>query len=153
VKISADDTDGGEKKTKEKRGKRKGAAAAAAAASVNLSSVQSGFDLPIPSLIRIALGHSDEELRTDALDLLCVGKKTIESPTYFELDMMKYFLWVNIKASSQALRQAAIPKIGKFLQRLKVHSILSALSPFPPVRFGLRLTCVGGPPPAGLRLC
>lgn len=80
-----------------------------------------GFSLPIPSLVRIALGHSDEELRADALDLICVGKKTTENPTYFEFDMMKYFIWINIKASTQALRQSAIPKIGKFLQRLKVH--------------------------------
>jgi hypothetical protein len=93
--------------------------ATASMPSMNLSSAQSGFHLPIPSLVRIALGHSDEELRNDALELICLGKKTIESPTYFELDMMKYYLWVNIKASSQSLRQGSIPRIGKFLQRLK----------------------------------
>lgn len=86
---------------------------------------KAGFALPIPSLIRIALGHSDEELRTDALDLISVGKRTTENPTYFEFEMMKYFIWVNIKASTQALRQSAIPKIGKFLQRLKVSLISS----------------------------
>jgi hypothetical protein len=107
-----------------KKGKTSAAATATApapaVAMLNLSSAQSGFHLPIPSLVRIALGHSDEELRNDALELICLGKKTIESPTYFELDMMKYYLWVNIKASSQSLRQGAIPRIGKFLQRLKV---------------------------------
>lgn len=107
-----------------KKGKTSAAATATASAPavamLNLSSAQSGFHLPIPSLVRIALGHSDEELRNDALELICLGKKTIESPTYFELDMMKYYLWVNIKASSQSLRQGAIPRIGKFLQRLKV---------------------------------
>jgi len=77
--------------------------------------------LPIPLLIWIALGHSDEELRTDAVDLVSVGKKTIENPTPFELDMMKHFLWINIKTSSPALRQTAISSIGKFLQRLKAQ--------------------------------
>ncbi len=81
--------------------------------------LHSGQAIPISHLIKVALSHSDEELRGDALDLVCVGKKTSEVPSRFEIDMMKYYLWANMKCSSQSLRQSMAPKIGKFLQRLK----------------------------------
>ncbi|KAL6044405.1 hypothetical protein QOT17_023361, partial [Balamuthia mandrillaris] len=75
--------------------------------------------LSVASLLRIALVDEDQELRGDALDMLCNGRRSTELPTRFEMALVKYFLWHNIKSSSASLRQSLTPKVGKFLTRLR----------------------------------
>ena len=94
-------------------------------------------------LLRISISADDEDLRCDVLEYLALGKKTAEPPTLFELgiplahsptqlcgyhlltsknvDMVKFFLQVNIKCASASLRNNIAPWLGKFLCRIRAY--------------------------------
>ena len=85
-------------------------------------------------VLRAALLHEDDEMRLNALEMVCLHPKMTEPPTTAELDMVKNFLALNMKSSSSNYRQKCMELLKKFFMRLRIsrqHILSSESWPLP----------------------
>ncbi|KAI8074980.1 putative death-receptor fusion protein-domain-containing protein [Gongronella butleri] len=68
--------------------------------------------------LKLALYHSDDEVRIDAFGLLCESRKNTATVTEVELALIKYFLALNMNCSSPSFRQRLCAHLAKLLARL-----------------------------------
>jgi len=71
-------------------------------------------------VLRAALLHEDDEMRLNALEMVCLHPKMTEAPTPGELGMVREFLALNMKSSSSNYRQKCMELLKKFFMRLRV---------------------------------
>ncbi|KAL0077011.1 putative death-receptor fusion protein-domain-containing protein [Phycomyces blakesleeanus] len=69
--------------------------------------------------LKLAIYHLDNQIRIDALGLLCESRKASSTVTNIELDMVKMFLPLNMNCTSPEFRQTLCAHITKFLTRLR----------------------------------
>ncbi|XP_048457292.1 thyroid adenoma-associated protein [Rhincodon typus] len=84
---------------------------------------ESSWDQLIPiSLIKQALVHKHEQVRLDALGLLCETRCSTETLSQQEIALIKYFLPYNMNSQSPAMRQQIVWLMKKFFSRLRDSS-------------------------------
>ena len=71
-------------------------------------------------VLRAALLHEDDEMRLNALEMVCLHPKMTEAPSQGELEMVKEFLALNMKSSSSNYRQKCMELLKKFFMRLRI---------------------------------
>ncbi|KAI9028199.1 putative death-receptor fusion protein-domain-containing protein [Phycomyces nitens] len=69
--------------------------------------------------LKLAIYHLDNQIRIDALGLLCESRKASSTVTNIELDMVKMFLPLNMNCTSPEFRQTLCAHITKLLTRLR----------------------------------
>lgn len=82
-------------------------------------------------VLRAALSHEDDEMRLNALEMVCLHPKMTEPPTTAELDMVQNFLSLNMKSSSSNYRQKCMEVLKRFFMRLRLsrqHIMTSTLA-------------------------
>ncbi|XP_013405137.1 thyroid adenoma-associated protein homolog [Lingula anatina] len=70
-------------------------------------------------VLRAALCHSDDQVRLDALGLLCENPKTTETINSTDFELVKFFLPLNMNSQSPAFRQTMLAFLKRFLCRVK----------------------------------
>ncbi|XP_048392441.2 thyroid adenoma-associated protein isoform X2 [Stegostoma tigrinum] len=84
---------------------------------------ESSWDQLIPiSLIKQALVHKHEQVRLDALGLLCETRCSTETLSQQEIALIKYFLPYNMNSQSPAMRQQIVWLMKKLFSRLRDSS-------------------------------
>ncbi|XP_060943826.1 thyroid adenoma-associated protein [Limanda limanda] len=71
------------------------------------------------SLLQQALVHKHDQVRMDALGLLCESLRSTEALTLQEMDLTRYFLLPNLNSQSPGVRQHIISLLKKLLCRAK----------------------------------
>ncbi|XP_056147572.1 thyroid adenoma-associated protein [Lampris incognitus] len=98
---------------------------AARAQGVALSSKDGLWGGLVPlSLLRQALVHKHEQVRMDALGLVCESHRSTEFLTSQEMDLICHFLPANLNSQSPGLRQQTVSLLKKLLCRVKDSSQL-----------------------------
>ncbi|KAM9318529.1 thyroid adenoma-associated protein [Pholidichthys leucotaenia] len=98
---------------------------AARAQGVLLSSQEGLWGGLVPlSLIRHALIHKHDQVRMDALGLVCESHRSTEVLTHQEMDLICYFLPPNLNSQSPGIRQQTVSLMKKLLCRVKDSSQL-----------------------------
>ncbi|KAG1310778.1 hypothetical protein G6F64_004314 [Rhizopus arrhizus] len=69
--------------------------------------------------LKLAIYHSDHQVRIDVLGLLCESRKATAEITSIELDMIKLFLPLNLNSTAPEFRQQMCAHLTKFLTRLR----------------------------------
>jgi hypothetical protein len=85
-------------------------------------------------VLRAALSHEDDEMRLNALEMVCLHPKMTEPPTTAELGMVQNFLSLNMKSSSSNYRQKCMEVLKRFFMRLRIsrQHIETSTLPTPP---------------------
>ncbi|XP_069787225.1 thyroid adenoma-associated protein isoform X3 [Narcine bancroftii] len=84
---------------------------------------KSTWDQLIPiGLIKQALVHKHEQVRLDALGLLCETNRTTEPVSEQEMDLVKFFLAYNLNSQSPAMRQKIVWVLRKLFYRIQDSS-------------------------------
>ncbi|KAM4607989.1 thyroid adenoma-associated protein [Polymixia lowei] len=76
------------------------------------------------SLLRQALEHKHDQVRMDALGLVCESHRSTEVLTSQEMDLIRHFLPSNINSQSPGVRQQMVSLLKKLLCRVKDSSQL-----------------------------
>ncbi|ORX55175.1 hypothetical protein DM01DRAFT_1407189 [Hesseltinella vesiculosa] len=84
---------------------------------VDLDDTNASNKIPVETL-KLAMYHEDVQVRIDAFGLLCESRKGTAVVTDIELNMIKYFLALNMNCSSPEFRQKLISHLTKLLTRL-----------------------------------
>ncbi|XP_033835592.1 thyroid adenoma-associated protein [Periophthalmus magnuspinnatus] len=74
--------------------------------------------LPL-SLLRQALAHKHDQVRMDALGLVCESHRSTETLTSQELELIQYFLPPNLNSQNPGVRQQTVSLFKKLLCRVK----------------------------------
>ncbi|XP_062911751.1 tRNA (32-2'-O)-methyltransferase regulator THADA-like isoform X2 [Mobula hypostoma] len=84
---------------------------------------KSTWDQLIPiSLMKQALVHKHEQVRLDALGLICETNRTTEAVSQQEMDLVKFFLPYNMNSQSPAMRQKIVWVMKKLFYRIRDNS-------------------------------
>ncbi|XP_015229151.1 PREDICTED: thyroid adenoma-associated protein isoform X1 [Cyprinodon variegatus] len=76
------------------------------------------------SLLQTALIHKHDQVRMDALGLVCESHRSTEVLTSQEMELIRYFLPSNLNSQSPGVRQQTISLLKKLLCRVKDSSQL-----------------------------
>ncbi|KAM6956245.1 thyroid adenoma-associated protein [Aplochiton taeniatus] len=76
------------------------------------------------SLLRQALVHKHDQVRMDALGLVCESHRSTEVVTSQEMELVRHFLPSSLNSQSPAVRQQAVTLLKKLLCRVKDNSQL-----------------------------
>ncbi|KAI3362945.1 hypothetical protein L3Q82_011619 [Scortum barcoo] len=76
------------------------------------------------SLLRQALVHKHDQVRMDALGLVCESHRSTEVLTSQEIDLLRYFLLPNLNSQSPGVRQQTVSLLKKLLCRMKDSTLL-----------------------------
>ncbi|XP_053731279.1 thyroid adenoma-associated protein isoform X2 [Synchiropus splendidus] len=71
------------------------------------------------SLLKKALTHKHDQVRMDALGLVCESHRSTEVLTSQEMGLIRHFLLPNLNSQSPAVRQQAVSLMKKLLNRVK----------------------------------
>lgn len=71
------------------------------------------------SLLRQALVHKHDQVRMDALGLVCESHRSTEVLTSREMDLLRHFLLPNLNSQSPGVRQQTVSLLKKLLCRMK----------------------------------
>ncbi|XP_039994968.1 thyroid adenoma-associated protein isoform X2 [Xiphias gladius] len=71
------------------------------------------------SLLQQALIHKHDQVRMDALGLVCESHRSTEVLTQQEMDLIRYFLLPNLNSQSPGVRQQTVSLLKKLLCRVK----------------------------------
>ncbi|RCH98462.1 hypothetical protein CU097_011572 [Rhizopus azygosporus] len=74
--------------------------------------------IPI-DVLKLAVHHSDPQVRIDVLGLLCESRKATAEVTFIELDMVKMFLPLNMNSTAPEFRQQMCAHLTKLWVRLR----------------------------------
>ncbi|KAI5076112.1 hypothetical protein GOP47_0008177 [Adiantum capillus-veneris] len=77
------------------------------------------FRIPL-ALLEIAVTHSEDSLRIDAAEALCLNPKTASMPSYLELALLKVSIPLNMRCSSTSFRMKWTSLFRKFFLRTRV---------------------------------
>ncbi|KAH7422985.1 hypothetical protein KP509_12G034300 [Ceratopteris richardii] len=77
------------------------------------------FQIPL-RLLEIAITHSEDSLRIDAAEALCLNPKTASLPSYLELALLKVSIPLNMRCSSTSFRMKWTSLFRKFFLRIRV---------------------------------
>lgn len=77
-----------------------------------------GCLVPIP-LMQQALVHKHDQVRMDALGLLCETHRSTETVSKDEMDLIRHFLPFNLNSQSPGIRQQTVSLLKKLLCRVK----------------------------------
>ncbi|KAI9474087.1 MAG: putative death-receptor fusion protein-domain-containing protein [Benjaminiella poitrasii] len=69
--------------------------------------------------LKLAVYHSDDQVRLDVLGLLCESRKATAQVTTTELEMLKLFLPLNMNSTAPEFRQQMCAHLSKILMRLR----------------------------------
>ncbi|XP_078085820.1 thyroid adenoma-associated protein [Mustelus asterias] len=84
---------------------------------------ESAWNQPIPiSLIKQALVHKHEQVRLDALGLICETHRSTEALSQQEIALIKFFLPYNLNSQTPAMRQQIVWLMRKLFSRLRDSS-------------------------------
>ncbi|KAM3863138.1 thyroid adenoma-associated protein [Diretmus argenteus] len=93
---------------------------AARAQGVAPSSEEGLWERLVPlSLLRQALVHKHDQVRMDALGLVCESHRSTEALTGQEMDLIRHFLPSNLNSQSPGVRQQSVSLLKKLLCRVK----------------------------------
>lgn len=70
--------------------------------------------------LRAALLHASDDMRLNALEMICINPKNAEPATVEELALVREFLTFNLKSSSSFYRQRCMELLKKLFIRLRV---------------------------------
>ncbi|XP_030298445.1 thyroid adenoma-associated protein [Sparus aurata] len=76
------------------------------------------------SLLRQALVHKHDQVRMDALGLVCESHRSTEVLTSQEMDLIRHFLPPNLNSQSPGVRQQTVSLLKKLLCRMKDSTVL-----------------------------
>ncbi|KAL7382872.1 hypothetical protein ABVT39_000669 [Epinephelus coioides] len=76
------------------------------------------------SLLQQALVHKHDQVRMDALGLVCESHRSTEALTSQEMDLMRHFLPPNLNSQSPGVRQQSVSLLKKLLCRMKDSTVL-----------------------------
>ncbi|XP_029306193.1 thyroid adenoma-associated protein [Cottoperca gobio] len=76
------------------------------------------------SLLQQALVHKHDQVRMDALGLVCESHRSTETLTPQEMDLIRYFLLPNLNSQAPGVRQQTVSLLKKLLCRLKDSALL-----------------------------
>ncbi|KAK5853649.1 hypothetical protein PBY51_014784 [Eleginops maclovinus] len=76
------------------------------------------------SLLQQALVHKHDQVRMDALGLVCETHRSTEALTSQEMDLMRHFLPHNLNSQAAGVRQQTVSLLKKLLCRLKDSALL-----------------------------
>ncbi|XP_041645448.1 thyroid adenoma-associated protein isoform X2 [Cheilinus undulatus] len=79
--------------------------------------------VPLP-LLQQALIHKHEQVRMDALGLVCESHRSTEVLTAQELDLIRHFLPPNLNSQSPGVRQQTVSLLKKLLCRMKDSTVM-----------------------------
>ena len=90
--------------------------------------------LDIHALLRRAVTHRSEALRSGALQLACVHPRTSALPSIEELTLVQEALNMDLHTTSPSVRQKTIAPLGRLLHRMRiaVGAVLTRPRDFPP---------------------
>ncbi|KAI1894434.1 hypothetical protein AGOR_G00115770 [Albula goreensis] len=71
------------------------------------------------SLLRQALVHKHDQVRMDALGLVCESHRSTETLSTEEMDLIRHFLPCNLNSQSPGVRQQTVSLLKKLLCRIK----------------------------------
>eukprot|EP00250_Pteridium_aquilinum_P018278 c24018_g1_i1 orf=60-7133(+) len=77
------------------------------------------FTIPLV-LLEIAVTHSEDSLRIDAAEALCLNPKTASMPSYLELALLKVSIPLNLRCSSTSFRMKWTSLFRKFFLRIRI---------------------------------
>ncbi|XP_066534782.1 thyroid adenoma-associated protein isoform X2 [Hoplias malabaricus] len=85
--------------------------------------------VPIP-LLRQALVHKHDQVRMDALGLVCESHRSTETLSTHEIELIHHFLSSNLNSQSPGVRQQTVSLLKKLLCRMKesTQSLLKRLA-------------------------
>lgn len=69
--------------------------------------------------LKLAIYHSDSQVRMDVLGLLCESRKATAEVTPTELDMLRLFIPLNMNSTAPEFRQQMCAHLSKILTRLR----------------------------------
>ncbi|KAM3606743.1 uncharacterized protein V6R79_022453 [Siganus canaliculatus] len=76
------------------------------------------------SLLQQALVHKHDQVRMDALGLVCESHRSTEVLTCQEMELIRYFLPPNLNSQSPGIRQQTVSLMKKLLCRMKDSTVL-----------------------------
>lgn len=76
------------------------------------------FRIPL-ALLEIAVTHSEDSLRIDAAEALCLNPKTASMPSYLELALLRVSVPLNMRCSSTSFRMKWTSLFRKFFLRVR----------------------------------
>ncbi|XP_056902918.1 thyroid adenoma-associated protein isoform X1 [Takifugu flavidus] len=76
------------------------------------------------SLLQQALVHKHDQVRMDALGLVCESHRSTEALTSEEMDLIRHFLPLNLNSQSPGGRQQTVSLLKKLLCRMKDSAVL-----------------------------
>ncbi|XP_036980256.1 thyroid adenoma-associated protein isoform X2 [Acanthopagrus latus] len=76
------------------------------------------------SLLQQALVHKHDQVRMDALGLVCESHRSTEVLTSQEMDLIRHFLPPNLNSQSPGVRQQTVSLLKKLLCRMKDSTVL-----------------------------
>lgn len=76
------------------------------------------------SLLQQALVHKHDQVRMDALGLVCESHRSTEVLTSQEMDLIRHFLLPNLNSQSPGVRQQTVSLLKKMLCRMKDSTLL-----------------------------
>ncbi|XP_034537474.1 thyroid adenoma-associated protein [Notolabrus celidotus] len=79
--------------------------------------------VPLP-LLQQALIHKHDQVRMDALGLVCESHRSTEVLTSQEMDLIRHFLPPNLNSQSPGIRQQTVSLLKKLLCRMKDSTVL-----------------------------
>ena len=87
---------------------------------------------PLPAaatakVLRAALLHADDEMRLNALEMVCMHPKMTEPPTQAEVDLVQEFLSLNMKSSSSNYRQKCMELLKRLFLRMRMSDATNAV--------------------------
>ncbi|KAI7907871.1 putative death-receptor fusion protein-domain-containing protein [Cokeromyces recurvatus] len=69
--------------------------------------------------LKLAIYHSDDQVRLDVLGLICESRKATAQVTTTELDLLKLFIPLNMNSTAPEFRQQMCAHLSKILTRLR----------------------------------
>ncbi|XP_034407358.1 thyroid adenoma-associated protein [Cyclopterus lumpus] len=76
------------------------------------------------SLLQQALVHKHDQVRMDALGLVCESHRSTEAVTSQEMDLIRHFLLPNLNSQAPGVRQQTVSLLRKLLCRMKDSTLL-----------------------------
>ncbi|XP_034753231.1 thyroid adenoma-associated protein isoform X2 [Etheostoma cragini] len=76
------------------------------------------------SLLQQALVHKHDQVRMDALGLVCESHRSTEALSSQEMDLIRHFLLPNLNSQSPGVRQQTVSLMKKLLCRMKDSALL-----------------------------
>ncbi|XP_068423389.1 thyroid adenoma-associated protein [Clinocottus analis] len=76
------------------------------------------------SLLQQALVHKHDQVRMDALGLVCESHRSTEAVTTQEMDLIRHFLLPNLNSQAPGVRQQTVSLLRKLLCRMKDSTLL-----------------------------